>query len=547
MAEGAPDLATKLEELRQDYIAQLPRKLLDIHTTWSGLAGAWDRNALAEIHRMVHSLAGSGKTFGFDEVSNCARTLERLLKAAVDSQIPPATDEMEKMNHAVDGLSRVIAGIAADIKTRRLVTVAPPAGVTTGAESKTVFLVEDDKALAHQLAAQLGHYGYSVRMFHRLEGLETAIREKPPAAVIADSYLPDGESTEVIGRLRIDLPGLPVILISGNAGIATRLMAVRAGAAAFFVKPLDAGVLIDRLDALVQPAAQEAYRVLIVEDTQVLADLYAAILRHAGMIVEIVNDPMQALPALERLMPDLILMDVYMPGCSGLELAAVIRQQQDYVSIPIVFLSTETDLYKKVSAMGLGADDFLTKPIEAEHLLQSVNTRAVRARILRGFILRDSLTGLLNHTATTERLDSEAARAGRQKTPLSVAMIDIDHFKSVNDSYGHPVGDQVLKSMVRLLQQRLRKSDIVGRYGGEEFTAILPDADAKVALQLLDRLRESFSQVVHEAAGQTFHVTFSTGIADYRPGETVAGLIERADAALYEAKHGGRNRIVLAK
>jgi len=134
--------------------------------------------------------------------------------------------------------------------------------------------------------------------------------------------------------------------------------------------------------------------------------------------------------------PDLILIDLYMPECNGTDLAKVIRQLDAFVSIPIVFLSAESNLDKQLFAMGLGGDDFLTKPIQSQHLISSVTSRIRRSRMLRSFMVRDSLTGLLNHTAIKDLLDGEVAGAIRQKKPLSFAMIDIDHFKQINDSYG---------------------------------------------------------------------------------------------------------------
>jgi diguanylate cyclase (GGDEF)-like protein len=166
--------------------------------------------------------------------------------------------------------------------------------------------------------------------------------------------------------------------------------------------------------------------------------------------------------------------------------------------------------------------------------------------MLRSFMVRDSLTGLLNHTAIKDQLDGEVAWAIREKKPLSFAMVDIDHFKLVNDSYGHPVGDRVIKSLSRLLKQRLRTSDLVGRYGGEEFAVVLVNADGPTAMKVLDTIRDDFSQLRHLAEGKEFPVTFSCGIADVSQFPDATKLSDAADKALYKAKHAGRNRVMLA-
>ncbi len=259
-----------------------------------------------------------------------------------------------------------------------------------------------------------------------------------------------------------------------------------------------------------------------------------------------VNNPLEVMGSLADFNPDLILMDMYMPGCNGIELAKVIRQIDSYVSIPIVYLSSETDVDKQLAAMRTGGDDFLTKPIQPEHLVSYVSSRAERMRIIRSFMDRDSLTGLLNHTRTKESLGICLERARRLGSPLVFAMLDIDKFKSVNDTYGHPVGDRVILSLSRLLRQRLRKTDIIGRYGGEEFAVILPDTDIRSAKKMLDEIRESFSLIKNQAAKSEFFVTFSCGMAVYPEHEDPASICSAADRALYDAKHGGRNRVVTA-
>jgi diguanylate cyclase (GGDEF)-like protein len=316
---------------------------------------------------------------------------------------------------------------------------------------------------------------------------------------------------------------------------------------AYFSKPVSIGVLVDKLDELTSTIPPQPYRVLIVDDSTSLANYHAAVLEGDGMVVKVVDKPLEVMGPLQEFSPDLILMDIYMSECSGMELAKVIRQLEAFVSIPIVYLSVENDLDKQLSAMSLGGDDFLTKPIKPEHLVSSVTSRIQRSRMLRSLMVRDSLTGLLNHTTIKDHLEREVARAKREKTPLAFAMVDIDHFKRVNDTYGHSVGDRVIKSLSRLLQQRLRETDVVGRYGGEEFAVIMSNTDGHAAMKVLDEIREAFSRLNHMAAGKEFFVTFSCGIAEVALFGDAIKLGDAADKALYEAKHAGRNCVVLAK
>jgi diguanylate cyclase (GGDEF)-like protein len=324
------------------------------------------------------------------------------------------------------------------------------------------------------------------------------------------------------------------------------LAAVRAGAAAYFAKPIAAETVVEKLDALTAERPPQPYRVLVVDDEALLARLYVRTLEHAGMIATAATDPGTVLSLIDEFQPDLILLDIQMPGCSGAELSAVIRLDPTRFSIPIVFLSTEDLRDRRTTALRRGGDDFLVKPIPLDQLVEEVAIRAERARTVSSFMLRDGLTGLYNHATLMQLFEVELARATRNRKPLAFAMIDVDFFKHVNDNHGHPAGDRVLRSLSQHLQGRLRRTDIIGRYGGEEFAVVLADADSANAERVLDGIRSSFAAALHDAEGAGFHVTLSAGVATFPEVTELARLVEVADRALYAAKRGGRNKVVLA-
>jgi len=235
------------------------------------------------------------------------------------------------------------------------------------------------------------------------------------------------------------------------------------------------------------------------------------------------------------------LMDMYMPGCNGMELAKVIRQQREYINLPIIYLSGEEDRERQLAAMAEGGDDFLTKPVDPGHLLTTLRNRVSRARQLQNLIACDSLTGLLNHTHLLGALQD--AMRTNSDVPISFVMVDIDHFKQVNDRHGHPVGDLVIRNLSLFLRQSLRKSDPIGRYGGEEFAIILLDATAQQARQIMDDIRLNFANLIHD--GQSLKVTFSCGVAEWS-GQSISELVAASDQALYCAKRNGRNQVQLA-
>ena len=420
---------------------------------------------------------------------------------------------------------------------------------TDAAAHRRILVVTDDRKLAGELKVQFGYFGYEVSVYYTLADFRRTIQPDLNAVVLMDITFPKDDlgGVDIMKGIQHgrETP-VPVVFFSAHDTFQTRLEAVRAGSIAYLGKPVNIGNLIDKLDDMISARTQEPYRVMIVDDSVALTSYHTAVLEQAGMMVKAVNDPLKAAEALFEFTPDLILIDIYMPECSGMELAKVIRQYDAFVSIPIVFLSIEGNLDTQLFAMGLGGDDFLTKPIQPEHLVSSVTSRIRRSLMLRSFMVRDSLTGLLNHTTIKDQLDGEVARTIRQKKPLSFAMIDIDNFKHVNDTYGHPVGDRVIKSVSRLLKQRLRASDLIGRYGGEQFAVVLVDADRVAAMKVLDTIRNNFSLLRHVADEEEFSVTFSCGIADIAQFPVANKLCDAADLALYKAKHAGGNQVAQA-
>ncbi len=411
-----------------------------------------------------------------------------------------------------------------------------------------VYLLSSDPVEINDLATQIEFFGYTVEKFTRLEDLKSTAQKLLPNALVLDL----GSSDDVdkifatAEEIQANEKRVPLIFITEQDHINNRLKAVRTGSHSFFVKPVNVGSLIDALDQLAAHQTHEAYRIIIVDTSRMEAQRNATTLKKAGMIVDFLLKPLTILTALEQFSPDLILMNVDMGEFTGIEIAQIIRQIPSYVSIPIVFLSAELDRKTQLEAMSQGGDDFLSNPIEPDHLIRAITTRVERYRTLRRMMRSDGLTGLLNHTSMKERLEQEFLRAERQKTPLSFVMIDLDHFKQVNDTYGHPTGDQVLKSISRLLKQRLRRSDVVGRYGGEEFAVIMPETDCAAATMVMDEIRSNFEHVRHRDHPVEFSVTFSAGVASYPDYQTPVDVGDAADRALYEAKRLGRNRVVCA-
>jgi diguanylate cyclase (GGDEF)-like protein len=335
----------------------------------------------------------------------------------------------------------------------------------------------------------------------------------------------------------------PVLFITSDVSIEARLAAARAGVDAILPRPLDLSELAEWLNDLVGPHRDTPLSILIVDDDEIVAESYALELENAGMRAFIKTDPAAALDDITTRCPDLVLMDMQMPSVNGIELARMIRQSRRHLSLPIVFLSAERDPARQLEARRLGGDDFICKPVDPIKLVSLVRMRAERAVRLRSIMERDSLTGLLNHGRFVDRLNQELERCRRRGAEVSLALIDLDRFKNINDTYGHLMGDQVLRTLALSLSSGLRRIDIIGRYGGEEFGVLLLDTPPQATFKVVEKIRARFSEITFDAINDSFSATFSAGVAGSRAHPTPEQLIGAADEQMYLAKAAGRNRI----
>ena len=337
-----------------------------------------------------------------------------------------------------------------------------------------------------------------------------------------------------------------VILLADETSFEFKLAAARAGVEAILSTPLDTvelGAWLDDYDT----GEAEPLSILIVDDDEIAAEAFAFALEAADMRARILTDPGRVLEEISSNTPDLILLDMHMPVADGMEVAQIIRQSRRNLSLPIIFLSAEQDVERQRQARKLGGDDFINKSVGFDHLASLVRMRAERAVALRQIGERDSLTGLLNHARFKDRVAVELERCRRTGSQFSVCLLDIDHFKQVNDTKGHQVGDRVIQTLSHSLVGGLRHIDVVARYGGEEFGVILLDTPIEPSNAVMNRIREHFADIPMRGPDELFHVTFSAGVAGADAGKSADELIAAADAALYEAKRSGRNRVVSAK
>jgi two-component system cell cycle response regulator len=310
--------------------------------------------------------------------------------------------------------------------------------------------------------------------------------------------------------------------------------------------------------------ASSVATVLIIDDSATLRELTRAALHRGGMFDTYLtaNDGFAGFRSLLSDKPDLVICDLNMPGASGRTFLELRRAHPKLLRVPVILLTSDGDEGHKADLLEAGASDYVVRPFHPRELIARVRVHlrlkqvqeelAVANERLLALSRTDALTGLLNRRALDESMAVEVARALRYGSPLSIAVLDVDHFKRVNDTYGHTVGDDVLRAVARTVLDGLRKTDIAARFGGEEMVVVMPHTDLSGAAEVADRLRVAVRATEHWVGAQSFAVTASFGVAGMSLPDTTEGprsseeLFSLADASLYAAKREGRDRVVVS-
>ncbi|MBU2873181.1 diguanylate cyclase [Marinobacter salexigens] len=540
------DVRKKLETLRNRF---RDKTIGDIQGLVTNIQNASQRseavNELVAAYQLLHRLAGSAGTLGFTQLGEQARKLEVAIKPLAEQVTEGADSECIRLQlqQLLDG------GYEHDISSLgSFLGVAEPVSAQwhnpkrAEADRQSVVLtLEPDHQLNDLIMQGLALYGYQVRSLSSGEQWPDGMNDVD-LVMIRDTLL-QNEGEIWLSKLH----SLPVICFSSTHDFITRYRLARLGVDACVDEPHDIPALVDRVEQLLaEGLATLTGRVMIVDDDKELLEHYRLVLSSGGLQVRALDDPSRLLSELADFRPDILLMDVQMGQYDGPVLARMLRFQSEWLSLPIIFFSSEEDRDLQLDVLARGGDDFVTKPVSDQFLVRTARIRCYRARQLDKLVSLDSLTGLLKHALAKTELNREHARCARYGHSSVVAMLDLDHFKQVNDSYGHGTGDVVIKALSNLLRHRLRSTDIIGRYGGEEFVLVMPECVMNEAVEILEALCQDFARLVFNAESAEFSVTFSAGVAALNAYETGEQAIEAADKALYQRKRAGRNGVTVA-
>lgn len=284
---------------------------------------------------------------------------------------------------------------------------------------------------------------------------------------------------------------------------------------------------------------RRAARIAVVEDDAPTREALVALLSDEGYDVLAFRDGRNALEALEDTTVDVVLSDVRMPGTDGLGLVAALRERPATREVPILLVSALDDGGRRVTALDLGADDYIAKPVDPDELLARIRVHMrhlERQRELERGCLVDEATGVLNRRGVLQALGDELARSQRHGHSVAVLAIDLDDFKEINDCCGHAAGDAVLEDTARRIASAARRSDRVGRMGGDEFLVVLADCDADTLDEIVERIRVAIAAPISLPEGSRIELGASIGAARMRPDDTERQLVDRADRRMYADK-----------
>jgi len=285
--------------------------------------------------------------------------------------------------------------------------------------------------------------------------------------------------------------------------------------------------------------------VLVVDDTEANVDILVESL-DSEYEVSVAMDGESALETVNTDPPDLLLLDIMMPGIDGYEVCRRLKSEPKTSGIPIIFITAMSEIENKTKGLELGAVDYITKPFEVAEVKARVKTHLslmLANKKLHQLAETDFLTNIYNRRLFLRFLEAEINKARRYSNSFSLIMFDIDYFKAVNDTYGHDVGDYVLKSTVDVIKKNIRKTDVFARYGGEEFLIMLPEIAIEGAKLCAENTRATIEQNNFDKVKK---ITISVGVTMFKENDTIDSITKRVDEALYRAKDNGRNRVEVA-
>ncbi len=541
----------KFERIREIYVESFPEKIQLLRECWGNLNNADDyAETLSELRVEVHKIAGSSGSHEFINIHDLAKTTEGQILDILEAK-PPWSEVNKKIGNCVQQLVDLLESELlsydfsddADDKIPRLDSLQ------LSHRELVIFIISHRAVELSLLSNLLESRGFTVITFSKIDRAEEMSASVAPSIVVVDL----GDADECVldkhskANFKSNEGVAPAfVVISRRDDVTTRKMAAQHEAEAFFATPINAHNFCSTLDVLLEERGSNTSSVLLIDKVAARVSYIQKALQCENIRSRAIESSESITDELVNFKPDLILIGYDEKDQDWRDAIKLVRLHESHFNMPIICLVDEETPQIKLDAQRAGADDCMVGHELQNEQFQILKQRILRSRRANHLIIMDSLTGALNRDAFLERANEEISLAIRRKESICLAMIDVDHFKQINDQNGHVIGDYVLRHISDYLNNRLRRSDVVGRYAGDEFLVLLPDTDLESAYLVLDMIRKNLVAHNINVNNADVRVSISLGLVASRPTEPVdiETLIMDADKKLYEAKVAGRNMLV---
>ncbi len=523
LAAMTKQLWERFENTMLERIAVLERAATAV------LEEALDQGLRRQAEREAHKLAASLGIYGYPLGTDLAREIEELLHG--DDLVQP--EQALRLSQLVVALRPHLDQSSAE---KRLLTPGP---------TQRMLMISDDAELAKRVAIDSAARGLQVQRT-TIFGLEQSL-EMRPTIILIDvkvSHSPAHALATVAARW----PEVPLVVLALQDSLVDRVGVARWASQAFLQKPATSQQIVELTAQILQNAEADRAKILVVENDPLVLAALDMFLRPPRFTVVAHGDALTFWEALEKTSPDLLILDIDMPGLSGMELCHMVRNDPRWSALPILCLTAHTDSVSVHKIFAVRADDYIPKPFAGPELLARIRNRLERMRMKTSLVETDSLTGVATRTKSEGVVTRLLKLADRHHQPISLAVLNIDKLKLINTREGHAIGDAVLRTLGQILLSSFRGEDIVARWAGEEFVAVMYGMTRSDGVHRLDQILAAFQKKGFPAEkGAAFVATFSAGVAEYPvDGSTLQELYRAASDALCHAQAAGRNRVLPA-
>lgn len=485
----------------------------------------------------AHKLAGSLGMFGSDEGSRLAQEIESLLDNG--KTLKPAAKK--HLGQAVGALRQELQNLKSGSKSA--LSPEPQAD-----DRPSLLIIDQDQKFVQELVRESKNHGLRVETAPDAIAAQKLMVKNRPNFVLLDlstTNNPDN-SLNLLAELSQRTPPVPVVVFTAEDSLLDRVKVAHLGGRGILQKPVTPSQVLETVNQILQQSHATEARVMIVDDDPQILTALQALLSPWGLKIYTLDNPRRFLETMQLAEPELLIIDMEMPGINGIELCQIARKEPQWASLPILFLTTNNDTATRHQIFAVGADDYINKPIVEPELLARILNRLERTRWLRSLAEIDTLTFVANRRKSTQELNKYIQWSDAHKQPFSFAIVELDDLKQINYTYGHLVGDRVLSRLGELLKQMFHSQDVVGRWGGTEFVIGMAGMTKPEAVRRLVEVLKNFRELGFiDTNNRTFHATFSAAVVAYpQDGDKLEALYQAADAVLNQAKAAGRNRVL---